>query len=248
MVKRSQMQSSLKMICRLLPEHFRIKVTTIEESKDLDAIKMEKLVGSLQTYEFPLPPVKKVKSIALKAAKGKSRISSNEETDEDEGFAMLARSFRKLMKTKNFKNKFSDNLRGDPKGAEQDEADKKDPRGLRCYECSGYGHMRADCWNLKQAKGNALNTTLSDDSEEEEETPGKDPKFLAFTASHNHPEESKSYYTKSSDDEDLNEAYKTMFIKGVKLRETNQRNVLELNKLKTEKSTLLQKIKAWKID
>jgi hypothetical protein len=117
-------------------------------------------------------------------------------------------------------------LRGDHKGVEQDEADKKDPRGPTCYECSGYGHMRADWENLKQAKGNALNGTLSDDSEEEEETPGKDPNFLAFTASHNVPEESKTYYFESSDDEDLKDAYKTLFIKFVKLRETNQKNVL----------------------
>jgi hypothetical protein len=54
---------------------------------------------------------------------------------------MLARSFRKLMKTKKFKNGFSDSLRGDPKGAEQDEADMKDPRGPRCYECSGYNQI-----------------------------------------------------------------------------------------------------------
>jgi len=36
---------------RSLPERFRIKVTTIEESKDLDSMKIEELVGSLQTYE-----------------------------------------------------------------------------------------------------------------------------------------------------------------------------------------------------
>jgi RNA-binding protein YhbY len=60
----------IKKILRSLPERFRIKVTTIEESKDFDSMKIEELVGSLQTYEFSLPPVKKAKSIALKAAKG----------------------------------------------------------------------------------------------------------------------------------------------------------------------------------
>jgi hypothetical protein len=30
-------------------------VTTIEESKDLEEIKIEELVGSLQTYEYSLP-------------------------------------------------------------------------------------------------------------------------------------------------------------------------------------------------
>jgi hypothetical protein len=83
----------IKKILKSLPEHFRIKVTTIEESKDLYAIKIEELVGSLQTYEFFLLLIKKVKSIALKVVKGKSRTSSDKETDEEEGFAILARSF-----------------------------------------------------------------------------------------------------------------------------------------------------------
>jgi hypothetical protein len=63
----------IKKILRSLFERFRIKVTTIEESKDLDDMKIEVLVGSLQTYEFSFPPIKKAKSITLKATKGKSK-------------------------------------------------------------------------------------------------------------------------------------------------------------------------------
>jgi len=55
-----------------------------------------------------------------------------------------------------------------PIEAELEEAEKNDHRGPRCYECSGFGHIRADCGNLKQGKGKAYNTTLSDESEEEE--------------------------------------------------------------------------------
>jgi hypothetical protein len=38
-------------------------VTTIEESKDLEEMKIEELVGSLQTYELSLTPVKKLKTL-----------------------------------------------------------------------------------------------------------------------------------------------------------------------------------------
>jgi len=46
----------------------------LKKSKDLDEMKIEELVGSLQTYELSLPPVKKVKTIALKASKKKARV------------------------------------------------------------------------------------------------------------------------------------------------------------------------------
>ena len=37
----------VRKILRSLPENFRAKVTTIEESKDLDDIKVQELIGSL---------------------------------------------------------------------------------------------------------------------------------------------------------------------------------------------------------
>jgi hypothetical protein len=67
-------------ILRSLPKLFRIKVTTIEESKDLEEMKIEELVGSLQTYELSLPPVKKVKTITLKVSKKKVRVSHLKKT------------------------------------------------------------------------------------------------------------------------------------------------------------------------
>jgi hypothetical protein len=51
-------------------------VTTIEERKDLEEMKIEELVGTLQTYEYSLPLVKKAKTIAFKAFKKKARVSS----------------------------------------------------------------------------------------------------------------------------------------------------------------------------
>ena len=56
----------VRKILRSLPESFRAKVTAIEESKDLDEIKIQELIGSLQTYELGLPSHKSSKSLALK--------------------------------------------------------------------------------------------------------------------------------------------------------------------------------------
>jgi hypothetical protein len=73
----------IKKILRFLPERFRIKVTIIEKNKDLDTMKIEELVGSLQTYEFFLPLLRKTKSITLKATKEKYNNSSNEDCKEE---------------------------------------------------------------------------------------------------------------------------------------------------------------------
>ena len=56
----------VRKILRSLLDSFRAKVTAIEESKDRDEIKVQELIGSLQTYELSLPSQRKSKSLALK--------------------------------------------------------------------------------------------------------------------------------------------------------------------------------------
>jgi hypothetical protein len=110
-------------ILRSLPKRFRIKVTTIEESKDLEEMKIEELVGSLQTYELSLPPVKKLKTISLKASKKKVEASSEDDSvDEEKVVAMLAKNFRRLMKDDRFKKKFSKRVKKPPREAEEEDS------------------------------------------------------------------------------------------------------------------------------
>jgi hypothetical protein len=222
----------IQKILRALPERFGIKVTTIEESKDLEEMKIENLVGSLQTYELSLPPVKKLKTIALKVSKKKVEASSGDDSEEEEkAVAMLAKNFRRLMRDDRFKKNFFEKMKKAPREAEPKEEEKKDHRGPRCFECSGFGHIRADCGNLKKGKGKAYNVTLSDESEEEAP---ESEKFLAFVA----PlvDEEDSYYSEHSDDgEELKEAYKTLYIEYEKLMEGRKQHIHDLNSLQTEK-------------
>jgi hypothetical protein len=164
--------------------------------------------------------------MAFKATK--SKVSSDEDSDNEEELAMIANKINKLMKT----DKFIEGLRETPSEAEQEEH----PRGQRCCECSGFGHMRTECANLKQAKGKAYIATLSNESEKEEESPEK---CLTRVA----PRENQDdlYYSEHGDEE-LKEEYCVMYMKLMKLKESNQKEVIKLNTMKTERDTLLQKI------
>ena len=108
----------VRKILRSLPESFRAKVTTIEESKDLDEIKIQELIGSLQTYELGLPFHTSSKSLALKTITERMDDSFKEDDVEKE-VAFLTKNFRKFLKMKNSgkpfnKGKFSSS-KGDRK-------------------------------------------------------------------------------------------------------------------------------------
>ena len=73
----------MRKVLRSLPKRFHAKITTIEESKDIDKIPLTKLVGNLQTYELGLTRIgksSKSKSMALKAKNSDTNESS---VDED---------------------------------------------------------------------------------------------------------------------------------------------------------------------
>ena len=71
----------VRKILRSLLESFHANVIAIEESKDLNDIKVQELIGSLQTYELSLPSQRKSKSLALKTIN--ERVEAHDSSDED---------------------------------------------------------------------------------------------------------------------------------------------------------------------
>ena len=69
----------VRKILRSLIEDFRPKMTVITESKDVDSIPIDELVGSLQSYELDLPKTNKSKLMALKLV---DDVDRNEFVDE----------------------------------------------------------------------------------------------------------------------------------------------------------------------
>ena len=109
-----------------MPESFHAKVTAIEESKDLDDIKVQELIGSLQTYELSLPTQRKSKSLALKTIN--ERLEVHDSSDEDvfnKDVVYLVKNFRKFLKFKN-NGKFGDKGKFQSSGREKREFKKKD--------------------------------------------------------------------------------------------------------------------------
>ena len=53
--KKTEDSMIIRKILQSLPESFHAKVTAVEENKDLDDIKVQELIGSLQTYKLSLP-------------------------------------------------------------------------------------------------------------------------------------------------------------------------------------------------
>ena len=91
-------------VLRSLPERFHAKITTIEESKDIDKIPLTKLVGNLQIDDLGLIRIQKSsqgKSMALKA-----KSTDIDESSDDEDSKMkfyITRQFKKFMKNANAK-------------------------------------------------------------------------------------------------------------------------------------------------
>jgi len=65
---------------------------------------------------------------------------------------------------------------------------------------------------------------------------------LAFVAPHKENEDSQSYYSENSEEEDMQSAYELQYVEFLKQREKYKQQVLKLNSLKTEKTAMLTKI------
>ena len=89
----------VRKVLRSLPERFHVKITVIEESKDIDSIPLTELVGNLQTYELGLTRIgkgSKSKSMALKAKSNETDEFSNDKDSKIKSY--ITRQFNKFMK------------------------------------------------------------------------------------------------------------------------------------------------------
>ena len=187
----------VRKILRFLTEEFMPQVTAIIESKDVDTILVDELVGSLQTYEYDLPKTSKSKSMALKSIDDVDENVFDYEISSIEN-AYLAKQFRnflkknnKMVRNKNFadhKNvKKNEQPKGNPSEKLNFNKDKvgqssSNSLGQQFFGCQGYGHVKAKCPTYLRSKGKAITVTLNDDEGSDYESDSdQEGTFMTFT-------------------------------------------------------------------
>jgi hypothetical protein len=227
----------VKKILRSLPPRFIPQVATITQSQDLETMRVEELVGSLQTFELLLPKPRNSKNLALKikTTEGKSVDFFYEEFGDDEEIPMMARKFKKF-------------LRNNGNSKSREPKNYVNPRHeVKCYACGGVGHIRADCENLIKSKGKAFDATQSDESDQEEKAENV-ANYVAFGVSYNSQDdasESKSLDSdygicdnESEEESDLQEAYNHLFSKYGKVKKLNKEHLQKLKEVSLGKDKL----------
>ncbi|XP_057452420.1 uncharacterized protein LOC130744244 [Lotus japonicus] len=203
-------------ILRSLPKKCDMKVTAIEEAQDISSIKVDELIGSLQTFEMSINERsdKKNKSITF-VSNAEDDDQSEKDADENiaEALALLRKKFSKVMwkfdrrskpNTSDKRFDTANNFVNSRRGKEEDKTGRG--KGIQCHECEGFGHIKAECptYLKKQSKG-MVATWSDDDSGEEGET-----QVLGFTM------RCSSENGSSDDDiseEELAETYRLLFNK-----------------------------------
>ncbi|XP_070057342.1 uncharacterized protein [Nicotiana tomentosiformis] len=143
----------VRKILRSLPTIWQAKVIALE-CQDLDKISYDKLRGDLIAFEnnhLDRQIQEKKKTIAFKAIVAKPENEEEEEEEEeggggeqDENIAMLSQVVTSMARRNRNNIRGKSNFR---KGRMRNEVDKNDGR---CYECGMFGHIQADCPELKK--------------------------------------------------------------------------------------------------
>jgi hypothetical protein len=170
-----------KKILRSLPKRFDMKVTAIEEAHGIGNIKVDELVGSLQTFEISINECgyKKKKSIACitNVDDEESQTAGENEESIADALALIGKQFGKVLRRVDRRSKqngqsirFDINKQQNNVKKTRLEDKNSQTKGVKCHECEGYGHIRTECATyLKKQKKSLMVSWSDEDSEEEDE-------------------------------------------------------------------------------
>ncbi|GAU10402.1 hypothetical protein TSUD_421790, partial [Trifolium subterraneum] len=179
----------VRKILRPLTKKFDMKVIAMEEAQDILTMRVDELIGSLQTYESSVNERIERKNKSIAFVSNAAEEDEEDEQDSGESFSeaivMLGRQFNKVLRKadknswKSAKNNASDIMRcidaqKKSKGGEKSTVNK----GIKCHECEGYGHITTECGTYLRKQKKSLVASWSDEEESEGEKEFEDAKHV----------------------------------------------------------------------
>jgi hypothetical protein len=132
----------VRKILRSLPKRFDMKVIAIEEAQDISDMKIEELIGSLQSFEIIINNMveKEDNNVFSTYIKETQRNLENDENLAG-SVVLLGKLFNKIVSLVYWKSRTDcQNIRSNIKECEF----KED----QCHKCGGFGHVTTECANL----------------------------------------------------------------------------------------------------
>nr|GEV44926.1 zf-CCHC domain-containing protein/UBN2 domain-containing protein [Tanacetum cinerariifolium] len=170
-------RNHVRKLLRALPTNWRLKVTVIDESKDLSTLPLDELIGNLKVYEVVLEKDSEIskskketyKSLTLKPRKVLSEEEASSSDNEDEEYAMTIGDFKRFFRRRgNFVRQPYD----DKKNFRKIKEDKKEKEDRRSFKYGDPNHFIIDCpkhsYNDQKAFVVGCWSDSEDDSKKEE--------------------------------------------------------------------------------
>nr|GEU86736.1 UBN2 domain-containing protein [Tanacetum cinerariifolium] len=168
---------------RALHPKWREKVTTIEESKDLTSLSLDKLIENLKVYESIIKKDSKIvkgkrerRSFALKAKIESSDEESLTSRCKDEEYAVAVIDFKKFFKRR---DRFVRQPHNDKKTFQRSRDKKNSKSDRKCFRRGDPNHLIGECLKPPRYKNQRAFVGGSwIDSGEEDDEKAKDKTFL----------------------------------------------------------------------
>ncbi|GJW60933.1 hypothetical protein Tco_0110268 [Tanacetum coccineum] len=200
---------------RALHPKWRAKVTTIEESKDLTSLSLDKLIGNLKVYEVIIKKDSEMvkgkreqsRSLALKAKKESSDEDSSTSDSKDEEYAIAVRDFKKFFKRR---GRFVRQSREERKSSQRNKDDKNGKSERKCFKSRDPNHLIEECPQLsRNYNQRAFVEGAWNDSNEEKVEKTKDKNCVMAKASNEVLSKTKFFSDdlSSLDEKDLDSEY-----------------------------------------
>ncbi|CAM8984437.1 unnamed protein product [Rhodiola kirilowii] len=184
-------ETLVRKVLRSLTKRFAMKALAAKEANDVKTMRLDELMGSLQTHEMDMNEedrLTKVSSAGLKAEVVKDKTNDASEQQ----YAMFAKNFGKFIRRqygkgiessqssdsrfqKNNRTKFQKEEKDYKKNSAEDSLSENKGKGIQYRECEGFGHIRAECINTQNKKKEYAVNWSDSDSE------GETNNFVALT-------------------------------------------------------------------